>query len=147
MTTRQLLTCASALSCSFALAALNTGCACHKNPGLPEKSLAPESASVGRIDFAEFTGSRIRYERHEIMFSGERFKRYDVTTSDVMTRTPDAPAPGQREWKNALNVIGHSGFAYHIRSAHSSAHSRVQVKVRLDDGNWSNAFDVTNPNP
>lgn len=147
MTTRQLLPCVSVLSCSVALAALNTGCAFHGNSGSPKESLTGESAPVGRIDFAEFIGSHSRLDRHEIEFSGQRFKRYHVTTSDVMTRTPDHIVPDMREWKAALKVISHDAFAYHIRSAHSSAHSRVQVKVRLDDGNWSNAFDVTNPNP
>jgi hypothetical protein len=95
------------------------------------------------IDYAIYTGQGDPNRRSEVIVNGSHLKSSGAKdTGDCETRLPHHPDPSQRAWVECREVKNRSGTMYHVVVEHGAAFDHVEVRVRGEDGNWSNAAQV-----
>src|SRR4051812_40549901 len=105
--------------------------------GSREKSSRPSpTTQPAHIDRAQFDGPHGDNARKNIIVDGWFFKTNGEDLADLQTRTPDHPVQSQRQWRNAT-AITRSRMQYKATIQHSAADSRVEVRIRGEDDNYS----------
>ncbi len=104
------------------------------------RAMAVES---GTIDYATYTGDGDPNLRSEVIVSGSHLKSSGAKdTRDCETRLPHHPDPSQRAWVQCREVRNRSGTMYHVVVEHGAVFDQVEIRVRGEDGNWSDAAQV-----
>ena len=97
----------------------------------------------GMIDYATYTGAGDPKLRSEVIVNGSHLKSSGAKdTSDCETRMPHHPDPSQRAWVECRELRNRSGTMYHVVVEHGAAFDQVEIRVRGEDGNWSDATQV-----
>ena len=97
----------------------------------------------GTIDYATYTGAGDPNLRSEVVVNGSHLKSSGAKDiSDCETRMPHHPDPSQRAWVECREVRNRSGTLYHVVVEHGAAFDHVEIRVRGEDGNWSNVAQV-----
>ena len=97
----------------------------------------------GTIDYATYTGAGDPNLRSEVIVNGAHLKSSGAKdTGDCETRMPHHPDPRQRAWVECREVKNRSGTMYHVVVEHGAAFDHVEIRVRGENGNWSNAAQV-----
>lgn len=100
-------------------------------------------ACIGDVQSASYsgTGPNGPNSRTEVLVSGACFKT-NPSRSDCQTRQPDHPVPSQREWRKCTKMLSSDALTYHVKVYHSAAYDLVEIRVRGQDGAWSNMKQI-----
>jgi len=128
-------TAAAGVACTLA------GCSTKQDKGTLDRRVAETCAAD--IHSAAYTGTGPNgpSSRTEVLVNGACFKP-GAQPEDCETRQPDHPVASERQWRKCDEVLSSGSLMYHVKVYHSAAYDRVEIRVRGQDGEWSNAKTI-----
>lgn len=81
--------------------------------------------------------------RKDVIVNGSFFKTTgNPDMSDCQTRLPNHPEPSKTNWVDCLEIKKRTGLQYVVVVDHSAAYDNVVIRVRGNDGKFSNAAQI-----